>query len=54
MLFLINHLLFAGMREVWEDGYALKDLAERQAALVQQRESIEAARKVGSGLNEQD
>lgn len=38
--------MVAGMREVWEDGYAFKDLAERQAALAQQRESIEAARKV--------
>ena len=34
------------MREVWEDGPAFQEIISRQASLTQQREMIEAARKV--------
>ena len=36
--------------QVWEDGQAFKDLQARLAAIAEQRESIEAARKVGRGI----
>jgi hypothetical protein len=36
-----------GFAEVWEDGQAFQDIARRAAALQQQREEVEAARKVG-------
>ncbi|KAK9807575.1 hypothetical protein WJX72_003134 [[Myrmecia] bisecta] len=34
-----------GMREVWEDGQAFKDVAARLATIAEQRDGIEAARK---------
>eukprot|EP00884_Botryococcus_braunii_P022527 jgi/Botrbrau1/8959/Bobra.0148s0071.2 len=34
-----------GMREVWEDGYAFKDVNARQSALSKQRDALESARK---------
>ena len=37
------------VQEVWEDGQACKDIKARMAQLAEQRESIEAARKVGGG-----
>lgn len=33
--------------QVWEDGQAFKDLQQRLAATAEQRDAIEAARKVG-------
>ena len=36
-----------GFAEVWEDGQAFQELAQRAAALQRHREEIEAARKVG-------
>ena len=36
----------AGLRESWQDGTAFQALAARQAELSEQREAIEAARKV--------
>ena len=40
-----------GVREVWEEGQAFRDLAARQAVLSEAREQIEAARKVTEGRN---
>ena len=40
----------AGLRESWQDGTAFQALAARQAELSEQRETIEAARKVGLGF----
>ena len=37
----------AGSQEVWEDGQAFRDTAAQIQAIAQQRETIEAARKVG-------
>ena len=41
-----DSILTAGV-QVWEDGQALKDLQARLQGIAEQRENIEAARKVG-------
>ena len=38
----------AGLREIWVEGQAFLDLAQRQLQLAEQKEAVEAARKVGS------